>query len=182
MTPTIKTRYQKEVVPEMMKRFGYKNRFQVPKMDKIVLNMGLGKAAVVDVKIIDIAAGDLSKITGQKPVVTKAKKAIANFKLRRGLAVGCTVTLRQARMYEFFDRLCNVALPRVRDFKGVPAKSFDGRGGYTLGIREHSIFPEIDYDKVEKTIGLNVTFNTTAKTPDEAKALLSLMGMPFREN
>jgi large subunit ribosomal protein L5 len=152
---------------------------QVPRLDKIVLNVGLGEA-ISNAKLIDAAVADLGVITGQRPVVTRAKKAIANFKLRQGLAIGVMVTLRQNRMYEFLDRLVNMALPRVRDFKGVSGKSFDGRGNYTLGLREQLIFPEIDYDKVEKIKGMNITIVTTARTDEEAKALLRLFGMPFR--
>jgi len=181
MKPRVKTLYTEKVVPELMKKFGYKNRLQVPSLEKIVLNMGLGKATA-EPKVIDTAVEEMSSITGQKPVVTRAKKAIANFKLRRGLAIGCMVTLRESRMYEFFDRFCNVALPRVRDFKGISPRSFDNRGSYTLGLREHIIFPEVDFDKVEKTLGMNITFVTNAKTKEEAKSLLSLLGMPFREN
>ncbi len=178
----LKDHYQKTVVPQLMSKFGYKNPMQVPRLQKIVLNMGLGKAGVADPKVVDIAATEMGKITGQKPVITRAKKAISNFKLRQGLPIGCMVTLRQHHMYEFLDRLCNVALPRVRDFKGISPKGFDQGGSYTLGIREHIIFPEIDFDKVEKILGMNVTFVTTAQNKDEAKTLLQFMGMPFREN
>ena len=173
--------YRKQTVPTLMKEFGYKNPMQVPRLEKIVLNMGLGKATA-DPKIVDFAVDELGKITGQKPVITRAKKAIANFKIRRDLAIGCMVTLRGKIMYEFLDRFCNVALPSVRDFKGVSPKSFDGKGAYTLGIREHIIFPEIDFDKVDKILGMNVTFVTTARSPKEAKGLLTHLGMPFREN
>lgn len=182
MTARLREAFTKEIVPALMKQFSFKNRMQVPCLKKIVLNVGLGKMAIADPKIIDTATQDLAKITGQKPVVTKAKKAISNFKLRRGLSIGCMVTLRQNRMYEFMDRLCNVALPRVRDFKGVSSKGFDGRGSYTLGLREQVIFPEVDFDKVEKSFGMNVTFVTTAKNKEEARGLLALLGMPFREN
>ncbi len=181
MVARLKDVYRKEIVSAMMKQFGYKNVMQVPKLTKIVLNMGLGKA-VQDPKVIDAATQEMAKIVGQKPVITRAKKAIANFKLRRDLPIGCMVTLRKNHMYEFLDRLLNVTLPRVRDFKGVAPKAFDGRGSYTLGIKEHTIFPEIDFDKVDKMLGMNVTFVTTAKTVKETKGLLSLMGMPFREN
>ena len=181
MTPRIKETYKKEIVGQMMQKFGYKNKMEVPKLEKIVCNMGLGKA-VMESKLIEVAAAEMAKITGQKPVVTRAKKAIANFKLRRGLPIGCRVTLRANHMYEFFDRLCNVALPRVRDFKGISPKGFDKSGNYTLGIVEHIIFPEIDFDKTEKVLGMNVTFVTTAKTDDEARNLLSILGMPFRKN
>jgi large subunit ribosomal protein L5 len=166
-------------VPALMKEFGYGNPMQVPRLEKIVLNIGLGEA-ISNAKLIDAAVDDLGVITGQRPVVTKAKKAIANFKLRQGLPIGVMVTLRQNRMYEFLDRLVTVALPRVRDFKGVSGKSFDGRGNYTLGLREQLIFPEINYDKVEKIKGMNITIVTTARTDAEARALLRLFGMPFR--
>ncbi len=179
MTPRLKERYRKEVVPAMMKEFNYKNVMQVPRLEKIVINMGLGEA-VRDIKVIDAAMNDLSAISGQRPVVTRAKKSIASFKLRAGMPIGCKVTLRGARMYEFFDRLVNFAMPRIRDFKGISDKSFDGRGGYTVGIREQIIFPEVDYDKIDKIRGMNVTITTTAKTDEEAKALLKKLGMPFR--
>jgi large subunit ribosomal protein L5 len=181
MNPRIREQYDKEAVPALMKQFGYKNRLQVPRLERIVLNMGLGKGTA-DPKIVETGASEQAKIAGQKPVVTRAKKAISNFKLRKGLQIGAMVTLRQRNMYEFMDRLCNVALPRVRDFKGVSPKSFDTRGNYTLGIREHIIFPEIDFDKVDKVLGMNVTFVTTARTSEEAKALLGYLGMPFRKN
>ncbi len=179
MTPRLKEKYRKEVVPAMMKEFNYKNVMQVPRLEKIVINMGLGEA-VRDIKVIDAAMNDLSAISGQRPVVTRAKKSIASFKLRAGMPIGCKVTLRGARMYEFFDRLVNFAMPRIRDFKGISDKSFDGRGGYTVGIREQIIFPEVDYDKIDKIRGMNVTITTTAKTYEEAKALLKKLGMPFR--
>ena len=175
----LKIRFRTEAVPGMMKSFGYKNPNQVPRLEKIVLNMGLGEA-IQNAKILDAAVAELSAITGQRPVVTKAKRAIANFKLRKGLAIGCMVTLRGDRMYEFLDRLVNVALPRVRDFKGVSDKSFDGRGNYSLGIREEIIFPEVDIDKVEKVKGLTVNICTTAKSDDEGRALLKALGVPFR--
>jgi large subunit ribosomal protein L5 len=175
----LKERYHKEIVPRLIKRFGYKNKMEVPKLEKIVVNMGLGEATH-NPKIIDSALVELSRITGQRPVVTKAKKSISNFKLRAGMPIGCMVTLRKDRMYEFFDRLVNVALPRVRDFKGVSGKAFDGRGNYSLGITEHIIFPEVDYDKIDKIKGLGVAIITTAKNDEEAKELLRLMGMPFR--
>ena len=162
-----------------MKRFNYKNRMEVPKLEKIVINMGLGEA-IQNIKILDSAAQELSQITGQKPVITKAKKSIAQFKLRTGMPIGCMVTLRKERMYEFFNRLVNVALPRVRDFKGISGKSFDGRGNYALGIREQLIFPEIHYDKIDKVKGMNIVIVTTAKTDEEGKELLKLLGMPFR--
>jgi large subunit ribosomal protein L5 len=175
----LKEVYQEKVVPALMKRFNYKNRMQVPKLEKIVINMGLGEA-IQNIKILDSAAQELSQITGQKPVITKAKKSIAQFKLRTGMPIGCMVTLRKERMYEFFNRLVNVALPRVRDFKGISGKAFDGRGNYALGIREQLIFPEIHYDKIDKVKGMNIVIVTTAKTDEEGKELLRLLGMPFR--
>ncbi len=180
MMPRLKEIYKNKVVPELMKEFGYKNIMQVPKLEKIVINMGLGEA-VRDIKVIDSAMKDLSAITGQKPVVTRAKKSIASFKLRAGMPIGCKVTLRGARMYEFLDRLINFAMPRIRDFKGVSDKGFDGKGNYTLGIKEQIIFPEVDYDKVDKIRGMNITINTTAKTDEEGKALLKQLGMPFKK-
>ncbi len=171
--------YRERVVPALMKRFGYKNRMEVPKLGKIVINMGLGEA-IQNIKILDSAVQELGQITGQKPVITKAKKSIAQFKLRTGMPIGCMVTLRKERMYEFFNRLVNVALPRVRDFKGLSGKSFDGRGNYALGIREQLIFPEINYDKIDKVKGMNIVIGTTAKTDEEGKELLRLLGMPFR--
>lgn len=173
-------KYLKGSVPALMSQFGYKNRFEVPKLKKIVVNSCL-KEAAQDKKILDLAAQEIAQVTGQKPMLTRARKAISNFKLKEGQPIGCVVTLRRKRMYEFMNRLVNVALPRVRDFKGVSPKAFDGRGGYTLGLQEQTIFPEIVYDKVERTTGMSLTFVTTAKTPDEAKALLKSMGMPFRE-
>jgi large subunit ribosomal protein L5 len=177
--PRLHERYQKEFIQALMKEFDYGNLMQVPRLEKIVVNMGMGEA-ISNGKLIDAAVQDVSAITGQKPVITRAKKAIANFKLRQGVPIGVMVTLRQNRMYEFLDRLVNIALPRVRDFKGVSGKSFDGRGNYTLGLREQLIFPEINYDKVEKVKGMNITIVTTARTDEEAKALLRLFGMPFR--
>ena len=171
--------YQEKVVAALMKRFNYKNRMEVPKLDKIIVNMGLGEA-IQNIKILDSAAQELSQITGQKPIITKAKKSIAQFKLRTGMPIGCMVTLRKERMYEFFNRLVNIALPRVRDFKGLSGKSFDGRGNYALGIREQLIFPEIHYDKIDKVKGMNIVIVTTAKTDEEGKELLKLLGMPFR--
>ena len=176
----LKTKYQNEVVPAMMKEFGYKNSMQVPRLEKITLNVGVGEATQ-NAKAIDSAVADITAITGQKPVVTRAKKAIANFKLREGVPIGTKVTLRAARMYEFLDRLMNVALPRVRDFKGVPPKGFDGRGNYNMGLKEQIIFPEIVYDKVDKVRGMDITMVTTARTDEEAKALLTHLGVPFRE-
>jgi len=179
MAARLKERYQKEVVPRLMKDLAYKNCMQVPRLDKIVINIGLGEA-IQNAKLLDQGVEELTAIAGQKPVVTKAKKAIANFKLREGMSIGCMVTLRGVRMYEFLDRLLNSALPRVRDFRGVSDRSFDGRGNYALGVREQTIFPEIDLDKVEKVRGLTVCINTTARTDAEGKALLQALGMPFR--
>jgi large subunit ribosomal protein L5 len=176
--PRLKDKYKNEVVPAMMQKFGYENVMQAPRLEKIVVNMGLGDAKD-NAKSLDAAVADLSIITGQKPIVTKARKSVANFKLREGMSVGAKVTLRAARMYEFADRLLNIALPRVRDFRGVSAKAFDGRGNYALGIKEQLIFPEIDYDKVEKIRGMDIIFVTTAQTDEEARELLRLMGMPF---
>jgi len=179
MTARLRQLYHSEIIPGLRKERGYKNVYQVPRLEKIVLNMGLGEA-IQNAKILDSAVAELSAITGQRPVVTKAKKAIANFKLRKGLPIGCMVTLRGERMYEFLDRLVNVALPRVRDFKGVSDKSFDGRGNYSLGIREEIIFPEVDIDKVEKVKGLTINICTTAKSDEEGRALLKALGVPFR--
>ena len=174
----LKSKYKSDVVPAMIQEFGYKNPLQVPKLDKITVNVGLGEATQ-NVKVIDSSVAEITAITGQRPVVTKAKKAIANFKLREGVPIGCMVTLRSERMYEFLDRLIHVALPRVRDFKGVSDRSFDGRGNYSLGLREQIIFPEIQADKVDKTRGMTITITTTAKTDQEGRTLLRLMGMPF---
>ena len=171
-------RYREEVVPALMQEFAYKNVMQAPKLTKIVVNIGLGEA-VANAKAIDAAVGDLTAITGQRPVVTRAKKSIAAFKLRAGMPIGAMVTLRGPRMYEFLDRLVAVALPRIRDFRGVSPNSFDGRGNYTLGLREQLAFPEIDYDKIDKTRGLEMSFVTTAKTDEEGRRLLALLGMPF---
>ena len=179
MMAKLKEVYQERVVPALIKRFSYKNKMEVPKLEKIIINMGLGEA-IQNIKILDSAVQELSQITGQKPVITKAKKSIAQFKLRTGMPIGCMVTLRQERMYEFFNRLVNVALPRVRDFKGLSGKSFDGRGNYALGIREQLIFPEIHYDKIDKVKGMNIVIATTAKTDEEGKELLKLLGIPFR--
>jgi large subunit ribosomal protein L5 len=176
----LKKRYEAEVRPELMKELGFKNPMQAPKLEKIVVNMGLGEA-INNGKIIDASVEQLGAITGQKPVVTKSRKSIANFKLRQGQSIGAMVTLRGDRMYEFFDRLVSVALPRVRDFKGVSPKAFDGKGNYTLGVREQIIFPEINYDKVEKIKGLNITVVTTARNDEEGRALLRHLGMPFRQ-
>jgi len=175
----VKEVYLKEVVPQLMKAFSYRNRMQVPQLEKITLNMGLGEA-VQNVKILDSAVEELSLIAGQKAVITRAKRSIAAFKLREGMPIGVTVTLRRNRMMDFFDKLVNIALPRVRDFRGVSGKAFDGRGNYSLGIREQIIFPEINLDKIDKVKGLNVSIGTTAKTDEEGKELLRLLGMPFR--
>jgi large subunit ribosomal protein L5 len=175
----LKDRYVKEIVPALKKEYSYKNVMAVPKLEKIVVNMGMGEA-IQNAKLMDSASDELSTITGQRPVVTRAKKSIASFKLRKGMAIGCSVTLRGERMYEFFDRLVNVALPRVRDFRGLSTKSFDGRGNYTLGLRDQLIFPEIDYAKVSKLKGMNVCLVTTAGSDDEARTLLRLLGFPFR--
>ena len=174
----LKEMYQNEIVEAMMKKFGYKNVMEVPKLDKIVINMGVGEAKD-NAKVLETAVKELETITGQKVVVTRAKKAIANFKLREGLAIGCKVTLRGEKMYEFLDRLVNLALPRVRDFRGVNPNAFDGRGNYALGIKEQIIFPEIEYDKIDKTRGMDIIFVTTAKTDEEARELLRLFNMPF---
>jgi len=176
---SMRERYQKEAVPALMKDFGYKSVMQVPRITKIVVNMGMGEA-LINNKILDSAAKELGLITGQKPVLTRARKSIANFKLREGQAIGVMVTLRSQRMFEFLERLIGLALPRVRDFKGVSSKAFDGAGNYTLGVREQIMFPEINYDEVEKIKGMNVTIVTTAKTDEEGRALLKYMGMPFR--
>ena len=176
---TLKEKYTNEIVPQLTEAFGYNNICEVPKLEKIVLNMGLGEA-VRNPKIVESAAEELALIAGQKPVITRAKKPIANFKLRADLPIGCKVTLRREKMYDFFERLVNIALPRVRDFKGISGKAFDGRGNYSLGITEHIIFPEIDYDKTDAIKGLNVTVVTSAKTDEEGKKFLKLMGMPFK--
>jgi len=175
----MKTHYETQVVPKLMEAFGYTNRMQVPRVEKVVLNMGLGQA-IQNIKILDGAAEELKLIAGQKPVVTRAKRSIASFKLRTGMPIGVTVTLRRQRMFDFLTKLINVAMARVRDFRGLSPKAFDGRGNYTLGIKEQIIFPEIDFDKVETIKGLNVTIVTTARTDDEGRELLRLMGIPFR--
>jgi large subunit ribosomal protein L5 len=177
--PRLRQKYQKDVVPALMKEFGYTNPMEVPRLDRIVVNMGLG-AAVGNPKIIDAAVVELTAITGQKPVVTRAKKSIATFKLRENVPIGVKVTLRRERMWEFLDRLVNLALPRVRDFRGTNPKAFDGAGNYTLGLKEQIVFPEIEFDKVDSIKGMNVTFVTTARTNDEARGLLRELGMPFR--
>lgn len=180
MEPRLLKRYREEVVPKLCEEFGYRNRHQVPTVQKVVVNMGLG-VATQNPKLLERAIEELAAITGQKPAVRRAKKSVSNFRLREGQAIGAMATLRGARCWEFLDRLMNVALPRVRDFSGVPAKAFDGRGNYTLGIREQTIFPEVDYDSVEHVSGMNVTMVTTAETDAEAKALLRHLGMPFRQ-
>ena len=179
MTARLQEFYKEQVVPALMKQFGYKSVMEVPRFTKITLNMGLGEA-INDKKVIELAVGDLTKIAGQKPVVTKAKKAIAGFKIRQGYPIGAMVTLRGERMFEFLDRFVTVALPRVRDFRGVSGKSFDGRGNYNIGVKEQIIFPEIEYDKIDALRGLNISITTTAKTDEEAKALLAAFRFPFR--
>lgn len=179
MVPRLKDKYIKEVLPVMMKEFSYKNVMEVPKIQKVILNVGLGEA-IQNIKLLDAAQKELSIIAGQQPIVTKSKKSIASFKLRKGVPIGCKVTLRGNRMYEFLDRLISIALPRIRDFKGISSKSFDGRGNYSLGLKEQFIFPEIDYDKVEMVHGLDVTICTTAETDKESRALLHHLGMPFK--
>ena len=174
----LQDKYTKEIAPALMTKFGYKSPMQIPKLDKIVINIGMSDAKE-NPKVIDAACADLAAITGQKPVVTKARKSVANFKLREGMSIGCKVTLRADKMYEFLDKLFNVALPRVRDFRGISAEAFDGRGNYALGIKEQLIFPEIDYDKIDKIRGMDVIIVTTAKTDEEARELLDLMGAPF---
>ncbi|MBE6065074.1 50S ribosomal protein L5 [Clostridium cochlearium] len=178
MVPRLQEKYEKEVIPALIEKFGYKNIMEVPKLEKIVINMGVGEAKE-NQKMLESAVNDLSIITGQKPIVTKAKKSVANFKIRENMPIGCKTTLRKVKMYEFADKLMNVALPRVRDFRGVSSKSFDGRGNYSLGIREQLIFPEIEYDKVDKVRGMDIVFVTTAKTDEEARELLRFLGMPF---
>jgi large subunit ribosomal protein L5 len=178
MAARLKEKYLSQVVPAMMEKFGYKNIMQVPKVEKIVINMGLGEAKD-NPKALDAAIGDLQKISGQKVVTTKAKKAIAGFKIRQGMAIGCKVTLRSEKMYEFGDKLFNIALPRVRDFRGVSNNAFDGRGNYALGLKEQLMFPEIEYDQIDKVRGMDIIFVTTANTDEEAKELLTLLGMPF---
>ena len=180
MATRMKEKYLAEAVPALQQKFGYKNVMEIPRLEKIVINMGLGDCKD-NAKSMEVAVAELAAISGQKPLVTKAKKSIANFKVREGMNVGAKVTLRNARMYEFADKLMNIALPRVRDFRGVSAKAFDGRGNYSLGVREQLIFPEIEYDKVEKIRGLEMIFVTTAKTDEEAKELLRLLGMPFEQ-
>ncbi len=177
---TIKELYESECKPQLEKKFGYTNQMEIPRLEKIVLNMGLGEA-VQNPKIVEKAANELTLIAGQKAVVTRARKSIATFKLREGMPIGARVTLRQDRMYDFFSKLVNIALPRVRDFRGVSPKGFDGNGNYSMGVTEHIIFPEVDYDKIDKIRGLNVTIVTTARTDDEGRALLQMLGMPFKQ-
>ena len=175
----LKEQYRKEIVPALIEQFGYKSTMQVPRLEKIVLNMGVGEATT-DKKLLDNAVGDMQKIAGQKPVVTKARKAIAGFKIREGVPIGCMVTLRGVRMYEFLDRLVTISLPRVRDFRGVSGRAFDGRGNYNIGVKEQIIFPEIEYDQIDALRGLNISFTTTATTDDECKALLAAFKFPFK--
>ena len=175
----LKTHYEKEIIPKLIETFNYKNVMQVPRLYKIIVNMGLGEA-INNMKLLDSAAEELKIIAGQKPIITRAKRSIAAFKLREGMPIGCMVSLRNNRMYDFFNKLVNIALPRVRDFRGISGKAFDGRGNYTLGIKEHIIFPEIDYDTIDRIKGMNITVVTTAKTDEEGKELLKLLGMPFR--
>jgi len=179
--PNVRRLYEEKAVPELMKKFGYKNIMQVPRFEKIVVNMGVGEAQQ-DAKILEAAVRDMTAITGQAPVVSRARKSIAGFKLREGVPVGCFVTLRGERMWEFFDRLINVAVPRIRDFRGLSQKSFDGRGNYSFGVREQIIFPEIDYDKILKVLGMDITIVTSAGTDEEARELMTLLGMPLRKN
>ena len=176
----LKETYQTDLMPALTKEFRYTSPMEVPRLEKIVLNMGLGEA-IQNIKVLDAAMEELTLIAGQRPVVTRARKSIATFKLREGMPIGCMVTLRRGRMYDFFDKLVNVALPRVRDFRGLSDKALDGRGNFTVGIKEHIIFPEIDYDKIDKIKGLNITIVTTARTDEEGKALLKMMGMPFKD-
>ena len=179
MTNRLHEKYRKEAMPALTKRFGYKNAMAVPKVSKVTLNIGLGEASQ-NVKLLDTAAAELGQIAGQKPVITRAKKSIANFKIRKGMAIGCMVTLRGERMYEFLDRLASIVLPRVRDFKGLPPNSFDGRGNYTLGLKDQLVFPEIDYTRVDKIKGMNITITTTARSDEEGRELLKQLGVPFR--
>ncbi|MEN6520830.1 MAG: 50S ribosomal protein L5 [Armatimonadota bacterium] len=181
MSARMKDKYQKEVVPQLMKTFGYSNIMQAPKLTKVVLNMGVG-AAVQDSKQLDAAVNDMAIITGQRPIVTRAKKSISNFKIRAGMRIGCKVTLRGDRMWEFLDRLFNVVMPRMRDFTGINPNAFDGRGNFAMGLREQLVFPEIDYDKVDRTRGMDIIITTTAKTDEEGRKLLKSLGMPFRES
>jgi large subunit ribosomal protein L5 len=179
MITRLHERYQKDVVPALTKRFNYKNRMAVPRVQKVTVNIGLGEASQ-NIKLLDVAVQELGLIAGQKPVITRAKKSIANFKIRKGMPIGCMVTLRGERMYEFLDRLANIVLPRVRDFKGLPSNSFDGRGNFTLGLRDQLVFPEIDYTRVDKIKGMNITITTSAQTDEEGRELLKLLGVPLR--
>ena len=180
MNPRLQEKYDKEILPALMEKFGYKNIMQVPKLEKIIINMGIGEAKE-NSKVLDSALADLQIIAGQKPVITRAKKSVANFKIRENMPIGCKVTLRKQKMYEFADKLLSIALPRVRDFRGVSSKAFDGRGNYALGVKEQLIFPEIEYDKVDKVRGMDIVFVTTAKTDEEARELLRFLGMPFAQ-
>lgn len=180
MIPRLQEKYTNEVVPALMEKFGYKNIMEVPKLEKVIINMGIGEAKE-NSKVLDSALADLQIIAGQKPVITRAKKSVANFKIRENMPIGCKVTLRKQKMYEFTDKLLSIALPRVRDFRGVSSKAFDGRGNYALGIKEQLIFPEIEYDKVDKVRGMDIVFVTTAKTDEEARELLRFLGMPFAQ-
>ncbi len=180
MAPRLKEKYISEIIPELKKQFGYTSPMGIPKLSKIVVNIGVGEA-IQDIKNLDAAINDLSTITAQKPIIRRAKKSISNFKLRAGMPIGCMVTLRHTRMYEFLDRLLTFAVPRIRDFRGLPGRSLDGRGNYSIGLKEQTIFPEINIDKIDKTRGLNITFVTTAQRDEEAKALLQALGMPFRD-
>jgi large subunit ribosomal protein L5 len=179
MITRLQEKYRKEAIPALTKRFGYSNSMAVPRVSKVTVNIGLGEASQ-NVKLLDTAAQELGQIAGQKPVITRAKKSIANFKIRKGMPIGCMVTLRGGRMYEFLDRLASIVFPRVRDFKGLPPNSFDGRGNYTLGLRDQLVFPEIDYTRVDKIKGMNITITTTARTDEEGRELLKLLGVPFR--
>src|SRR5271155_4423161 len=179
MPSRLHEKYRKETMPSLVKRFSYKNTMAVPRVKKVTINIGLGEASQ-NAKLLDVAAIELGQIAGQKPVVTRAKKSIANFKIRKGMPIGCCVTLRGDRMYEFLDRLCNIVLPRVRDFKGLPPNAFDGRGNYTMGLRDQLVFPEIDYTRVDKIKGMNITLTTTAKNDEEGRELLKLLGVPLR--
>ena len=176
----LREKYNNEISPKLAEQFQYRSPMQIPRIKKVVLNMGLGEA-IQNIKLLDAATAELAQISGQKPVITRARQSIAAFKLRKGMPIGCMVTLRGDRMYEFLDKLINVALPRVRDFRGISSRALDGRGNYTLGVKEHIIFPEIDYDKIDRIKGMNITIVTSAKTDDEARTLLTLMGMPFRQ-
>lgn len=180
MVPRLQEKYNKEVIPALMEKFGYKNLMEVPKLEKIIVNMGVGEAKD-NPKVLESAVADMTKITGQKPVITRAKKSISNFKIRQNMPIGCKVTLRKQIMFEFADKLMNIALPRVRDFRGISDKSFDGRGNYSLGVKEQLIFPEIEYDKIDKVRGMDIIFVTTARTDEEARELLRFLGMPFAQ-